>query len=585
MAPSFERYRNLLLLLALALLLGCVASAGNPLWQRSLFFAHLGAVLLWQPLVSGQRRLSLRETAVVAGIALTASLFLNPWILLLWNALLAAMVAGRVTHFAPRAERLTFLGALVFLILLLFMLVAPDLLPEAMRVQSVPTAARRWIESLLGIALVLLLVLFAVAPARGDVRPFAVLAYDLVYTVWMLALLLLVIFIGVALMTLTQRGYLASMSMTLVGVASALFAFNFLSARSDSAGGGGATISLLVSRYLLSFGLPYELYLDRLAQLSRAQADPAIFFDGAMRALSELAIVSGAQWRGAGVEGSFGELHSRHALTIETAAQSGAPAIELVIHAREALSPVFVWHFKLLLQLAAEFHAAKAREQRLHAQQYLRAVHETGARVTHDVKNLLQSLDGLLAAAATLRDDAKVRALVARQLPVIAQRLATTLGKLQLPATENQRAAPLSVWWERLRRQYEPQSVAFGVFAPPEGPQIPMTLFDSAADNLLQNALGKKAAEPGIEIHVMLKCEAGEVELSVEDTGSRIPTEVMARLFDAPVRSHAGLGIGLYQLSRAALTHGYVLAIAENHHGRVRFTLSGPAMQKSSRKR
>ena len=251
MAPSFERYRNLLLLLALALLLGCVASAGNPLWQRSLFFAHLGAVLLWQPLVSGQRRLSLRETAVVAGIALTASLFLNPWILLLWNALLAAMVAGRVTHFAPRAERLSFLGALVFLILLLFMLVAPDLLPEAMRVQSVPTAARRWIESLLGIALALLLVLFAVAPARADVRPFAVLAYDLVYTVWMLALLLLVIFIGVALMTLTQRGYLASMSMTLVGVASALFAFNFLSARSDSAGGGGATISLLVSRYLL----------------------------------------------------------------------------------------------------------------------------------------------------------------------------------------------------------------------------------------------------------------------------------------------------------------------------------------------
>ena len=58
-----------------------------------------------------------------------------------------------------------------------------------------------------------------------------------------------------------------------------------------------------------------------------------------------------------------------------------------------------LWHLKLLIQLAAELYAAKWREERLAQANYVRAVHETGARVTHDIKNLLQSLQGMVAVA------------------------------------------------------------------------------------------------------------------------------------------------------------------------------------------
>src|SRR4051812_12550277 len=57
-------------------------------------------------------------------------------------------------------------------------------------------------------------------------------------------------------------------------------------------------------------------------------------------------------------------------------------------------------HLHLLGQLLAEFYAAKLREEKLRETSYLQAVHETGARTTHDIKNLLQSLNVLCSVAA-----------------------------------------------------------------------------------------------------------------------------------------------------------------------------------------
>ncbi len=50
---------------------------------------------------------------------------------------------------------------------------------------------------------------------------------------------------------------------------------------------------------------------------------------------------------------------------------------------------------------------------------YMQAVYETGARITHDIKNLLQSLQTTTSAmqAAKSGDDAELKALIARQLP------------------------------------------------------------------------------------------------------------------------------------------------------------------------
>ena len=169
-----------------------------------------------------------------------------------------------------------------------------------------------------------------------------------------------------------------------------------------------------------------------------------------MHALGDLAIVAGAEWRGTGMHGSFGATDGGEAVRIaaQTTENDMVRQIEVLLRTREPLSPAFLWHFQLLVGLAAEFYWAKVREARLLQRNYLRAVHETGARLTHDVKNLLQSLNGLVAAIDCVEDDGQVRQLVGRQLPAISARLAATLAKLQAPATDSQRLLHLSVWWE-----------------------------------------------------------------------------------------------------------------------------------------
>jgi C4-dicarboxylate-specific signal transduction histidine kinase len=106
--------------------------------------------------------------------------------------------------------------------------------------------------------------------------------------------------------------------------------------------------------------------------------------------------------------------------------------------------------------------------------------------------------------------------------------------------------------------------------------QVPKALFDSVADNLLQNAIAKRAAGSDLRIRVSIDCARGPA-LRVQDNGSAVPADVAASLLRAPVRSSTGLGIGLYQAARLAERSGYALALAENRDGAVCFSLARAA--------
>jgi signal transduction histidine kinase len=162
---------------------------------------------------------------------------------------------------------------------------------------------------------------------------------------------------------------------------------------------------------------------------------------------------------------------------------------------------------------------------------------------------------------------------VQRQLPVITQRLAQTLDKLQQPSTDSQRLLRLTAWWNVLRRLYENEPVVFTEAVIETDLPIAQNLFDSVADNFLQNALQKRASGPAIEIRVDLVCRNGRIEFSVTDGGAPMDAEAASRLFDWPLPSHHGLGIGLYQAARQAEALGYRLRLAENREGCVRFAL------------
>ena len=103
---------------------------------------------------------------------------------------------------------------------------------------------------------------------------------------------------------------------------------------------------------------------------------------------------------------------------------------------------------------------------------------------------------------------------------------------------------------------------------------MPGALFDSVAENLLQNALAKRQHESGIEISVNLTVDRDNLDLSVRDTGQAIAPTITDALFRAPVKSEFGLGIGLYHAAKQAEEAGYRLSLAENRPGAVVFRLT-----------
>jgi sensor histidine kinase regulating citrate/malate metabolism len=64
---------------------------------------------------------------------------------------------------------------------------------------------------------------------------------------------------------------------------------------------------------------------------------------------------------------------------------------------------------------------------------------------------------------------------------------------------------------------------------------------------------------------------------TVRDDGAAVPSAIARRLFQAPVASTQGHGIGLFQAARQAELAGCTVALAENRAGAVAFTVHCPA--------
>ena len=328
---------------------------------------------------------------------------------------------------------------------------------------------------------------------------------------------------------------------------------------------------MFFSRYLFSIGLPVEKWLHVLAELLQVEARPERFLSEAVAALLRVPSVAGVRWR---TGDTTDEQGSRTPYEVEYASSE----LALTIYSRYRLGPTLRWHLHLLGQLLGEFYVAKLGEEKLRQSSYLQAVHETGARMTHDIKNLLQSLSVLTSVAARDhgRDQEQLQALLRRQLPLIERRLSETLAKLQRPQESGEIYVAARLWWESLARQYRGEGVEFDSPTPPPGLRLPRSLFDSVADNLIRNALAKRVDDEGLRVRVLLDC--GEhLALRVCDSGSAVPAEIAANLLRAPVSSRSGLGIGLYQAARQAEASGYRLMLESNREGEVCFVLTGTA--------
>jgi hypothetical protein len=552
-----------LLFVAMLVLLHLTAMRGvEDIWARALMLAHFGLFILWQPFMRGEQSLTPLQLGVIALVCAVVLFFWNWWLMLLWLCILAGVVGGKVFLFRLRWQRYFHLIVLLYLVSLLLIWVFPQLLPGFVQQEGLTQLAEY------GLPLLFLVMLALPAETDAGETPQVV---DFFYSAFLFMIIALLVLGSFAFMTLGKVSYPFALTYSLLLIAGILLLLGLV----WNPRAGFAGVGMLFSRYLLSVGLPFEQWLYFLAELSQSEMQPEKFLRQACAGLGKLPWVSGGTWRSSAYRGDFGQPSKN---TVEYADQE----LQLRVYTQYNLSPALTWHFHLLGQMLGEFYTAKLREQKLQQQSYLQAVHETGARLTHDVKNLLQSLNVLCAAAEQeARGSDELLALIRRQLPVITSRLQQTLDKLRRPANDNRSEVQARDWWRALQRSYAGRDIEFREGEISDQALLPRELFDSTADNLLQNALAKRKLQGNFAISVSFACGDSAI-LEVCDAGGAIAAETAPELLRGPVASNSGLGIGLYQAARQAEASGFTLELAHNTDGKVSFVLSGvlkPAAQ------
>ena len=567
-------------LAAFALALGLSAAACQA-WGRPVMFGGAAAVwLLARALGGGRDRVG---RAVCGGALLLAISAVSVWGAVAAACLLAGMALAEALladDFFASAARL--LAAALCLITLLF-----EFVPEAVgggRFNPSASAAALFTAAVLceGTAF------FRRAKRRATDPLFAAFLTVVVFAFAMTAAALANTFSYPAAIALAAGGFAAALA------AAALLVAPFAPER--------AAESLASQAFAME--APIEEWLQKLSEIARDESDAAEFLDSAMRAFVALPGVRGAAWRveGGGVEGEMGagvgvgvgvggmggmgQSGEKQLGEVGRRAHSiSVPPLIVRAQARGFSSPWTWFNHYLLLRATAEHYAAKEREERRRALHLVTAAHEAGARVAHDIKNILHALAAL--ADVVERGDERGTTLARRQLPELRRRLGMALDKLRAPGDEP--PSPMTdsgEWWARARERFAHQPVEMRAVGEIGGMQIPERLFDRALDNFLENALIKRASGAK-NIRAELRLEKsgedgngengddkkGRVELRVFDDGAAAPESVAEKLFSRPVESQTGFGVALHHLSAEAERTGWRVVLENNQDGRVVFAL------------
>ncbi|HEY8118364.1 MAG TPA: ATP-binding protein [Methylophilaceae bacterium] len=480
--------------------------------------------------------------------------FVSWWLIAFWLSSLFGLLGGRVFSSRAQSTRVGYLLAAGYLLSVLLLWVVPKLLHASADIQ----VAEFFIIYV--IPILPLSILFTSSEIEDGGHPPVL---DFFYTLLLLLLALILVLGSFAIEASSNANYVEVILKVMFGLAFTLFGVSWL--WNPRAGFSG--IGQLLSRYLLSVGLPFEQWVKNIAELAEHETTSKQFTISAMHEVATLPWVSGLVWNTADGRGELG-VPAKYKATLDF------HEFHLTLYTRWPLTPALTIHVKLLTQILGEFYEAKRREETLRQNTYMQAVYETGSRLTHDIKNLLQSMSALCSAAeqSNEADNERLLALMRRQLPLLNQRLAMTLDKLQAPHDEKSRQIPLAAWWTSLQQRFAQNNVEFVASYIPDL-QIDAEVLDSVSDNLVQNAVEKAKNEAGMAIKIELG-STDEFSLDVSDTGKAMPQSIAEQLFKKHIRSETGLGIGLYHAARQARQSGYLLNLTENRNGMVRFRLT-----------
>lgn len=517
--------------------------------SRSFMLSHLGLFLLWQPVWRGDEKLSIENTLLFIVFTLALTLSLNLWLLFAWLILLIGFIGGRVT--LDNNERNIYVVALGFLVLELLFACVPGL-------ANVHIEQKHLFFMFLPV-LPLLILFFPDNKSNHNIQ-----MVDFIHSITTSMLTSLVALGSLLIMFINKSSYFTALTQTSIAIGSFIICISWLITSQSRFNG----VTQLWTSYMLNIGTPLEQWLSELSRFSQQRNEPEEFLEIAISELLTLSWISGIRWESIDSKGEIGDM-SKHDTQFIT------NNLTINIYTNNWMGGALYVHCNLLVQLVENFYIAKIKEKTLTQQTHLKAIYETGARITHDIKNLLQSLQAITSIIThdTSGTNLEVsQRVLKKQLPNLTQRLQLALDKLQTPQDHNIEEIYLKDWWADLKKRNSHNKITYQQEINGD-PTIPVDLFDSVIDNLLENIQSKQITEPDIEVTITLVCNENIVSLTVCDSGSMIPDNISKELLSSVIRSDNGLGIGLYQACKHAEKFDYELKLISNQDGRVCFEL------------
>jgi hypothetical protein len=219
-------------------------------WASALLLAHFGLFLLWQPLWQGDGELRPAQALLVIALGMLLATLNNWWAIAVWLAALISLTGGGVPGLTQRGQRLASLLAALYLLALLLIWVVPQLAGEPPANTTLVALVRY------GLPLVAAAILFVRAAPARSATPIAV---DVFYSLMLFLLVAALVLGSLVLQSANQGQYLLALAETLILIAAALVALSWL--MSPTAGFAG--FNQLLSRYLMSVGLPFEQWVQR----------------------------------------------------------------------------------------------------------------------------------------------------------------------------------------------------------------------------------------------------------------------------------------------------------------------------------
>ena len=374
-----NRYR--LLGLSLFALHFSVAATAVDNLRAILILLHFGLFLLWQPFLQRRREISPRS----AGILLLAALALIAWDssvpLMIWVLLLLGLLGGEPTQ--ERRDRLAQTLAISYLMLELLLGVNPRLFSI-----SIHPDLALWVNWIAGLPPLLLM--FISGSRQPDEPP----RVDYLRAVAVTLLALMLAAGSVLWMSRAEISYPVALLQTLVATTFFILASNWVWRQQTN----HSIFEVLWNRYLINLGTPFEGFLMRLSDERTNRLPPEEYLEFALEALASLDWVTGIAWR---TEPGQDERVIGHRGGYPTRVEG--EGLVLTIYSRRQAGPMFALHIQLLARLTRIFYTARLQSEELKKSSHLQAVYETGSRLTHDIKNLLQSMQSLTASCGRAR--------------------------------------------------------------------------------------------------------------------------------------------------------------------------------------